>query len=42
MIFDALRQQTLAAALSSTGESGAPALRFHAGPKTVLPFTRPL
>jgi len=40
MILYTLRQQTLAAALPSTGKGGAPAFGFHAGPKTVLTFTR--
>jgi len=40
MILDTLRQQTFAASLSPTRESGAAALRFHARTKTMLAFAR--
>jgi hypothetical protein len=40
MILDTLRQQTLAASLSPTRESGAATLRFHACAKTMLAFAR--
>ena len=39
MIFDPLRQQTFASALSPTREGGAAAFGFHAGSETVLAFT---
>jgi hypothetical protein len=38
MDFHALRQQTLAAALTAPRESGAPAFRAHARAKAVLLF----
>ena len=41
MILDTLRQQTLAASLSATRESGAATLRFHARAKPMLAFARP-
>jgi len=40
MPLDALRQQTLAAALPSAGERGAPTFTLHACTKPVLAFTR--
>jgi hypothetical protein len=38
MEFRALGQKTLPPALATASEGGAPALGFHAGTKTVLPF----
>jgi len=40
MILHAFRQETLAATLATTGESGAATLRFHARTKTMLAFAR--
>jgi hypothetical protein len=40
MILDTLRQQTLAASLAPTRESGAAALCFHSRTKTMLAFAR--
>jgi hypothetical protein len=40
MILDTFRQQTFAASLSPTRESGAAALCFHARTKTMLAFAR--